>query len=270
MTACVYLVGAGPGDPELLTIRALRLIQQADAVVYDRLVSDEILALIPKGVARVYVGKEAGMHSLPQDQTNQLLVNLARKGHRVVRLKGGDPFLYGRGGEEALFLARHGIRFEIVPGITSASACATYAGIPLIHRGVANRVQFITGHCQADQPLELDWQGLADPNLTIAVYMGLANLPQIVAGLIAAGRHADTPIAIIENGTTSRQRQLVTTLAQATQAAVQGGFQSPVMIVIGEVATLANELHWFNTETTQQQQTATETLPLAKAAGSGH
>lgn len=245
MAAYVYLVGAGPGDPDLLTVKALRLLQAADVVVYDRLVSAEILDLIPVGVARVYVGKETGKHALPQDEINPLLVRLARKGHKVVRLKGGDPFLYGRGGEEALFLARHQIPFEIVPGITSASACSTYAGIPLIHRGIANRVQFITGHCRADQPLDIDWQGLADSQLTIAIYMGLANLPQIVTGLLAAGRDAATPVAIIENGTTGQQRQCVTTLAEASRAAMQAGVKAPAMIIIGNVVALAEELQWF-------------------------
>lgn len=245
MNACVHLVGAGPGDPELLTLKAMRLIQSADVVVYDRLVSDEILGLIPIGVARVYVGKETGKHSLPQDETNRLLVRLAKKGHKVVRLKGGDPFLYGRGGEEALFLARHQVRFEIVPGITSASACATYAGIPLIHRGIANRVQFLTGHCRAGQPLELDWQGLADGSLTLAIYMGLANLPEIVAGLLTAGRDPATPVAVIENGTTTSQRQLVSTLALVVQGVEREDFRAPAMIVIGHVVALAEELQWF-------------------------
>jgi len=183
MSGCVYLVGAGPGDPGLLTVRAWHLIKEADAVIYDRLISAEIIGLIPTGIIKTYVGKSTGRHSMPQGEINHLLVHYAKQYRKVIRLKGGDPFLYGRGGEEALFLTAHGIPFEVVPGITSASACAAYAGIPLIHRGIANQVQFITGHCQTDKPLAFDWQGLANPNMTLAIYMGLANLPQIIKRL---------------------------------------------------------------------------------------
>jgi uroporphyrin-III C-methyltransferase/precorrin-2 dehydrogenase/sirohydrochlorin ferrochelatase/uroporphyrin-III C-methyltransferase len=175
----VYIVGAGPGDPDLLTVKALRLIQQADVVVYDRLISQAILALIPAGSKRIFVGKETGKHHMGQDEINALLVKLAITGRSVVRLKGGDPFIFGRGSEEAMYLANHGVSFEVVPGITSASACTAYAGIPLTHRGVVSGVTFVTGHCRSDKPLDLNWEKLADPGSTLVIYMGLANLQQI-------------------------------------------------------------------------------------------
>lgn len=243
--SCVYLVGAGPGDPGLLTVRALELINSTDVVVYDRLVSSAIIDLIPTGVARVYVGKENGRHLIPQEEINALLVRLARDNRQVIRLKGGDPFLFGRGSEEAMYLARHGIPFEVVPGITSASACSSYAGIPLTHRGLANGVQFITGHCRSDEPINLDWESLANPEMTLAVYMGLANIDEITSGLIGAGRPSDTPVAIIEKGTTDAQRQVFTTLADLPAAVVREKVQSPAMFVIGQVASLADELNGF-------------------------
>lgn len=183
----VYLVGTGPGDPDLLTVKALRLIQNADVVIYDRLVSDAILEQIPAGVSQIYVGKKTGNHTLPQDEINQLLLNLAESERTIVRLKGGDPFIFGRGSEEAVLLAQHNIKFEIVPGITAASACTTYAGIPLTHRGLAQGVQIVTGHSQADKPLELDWKALADANKTVVIYMGFANRELISNKLIEAG-----------------------------------------------------------------------------------
>jgi uroporphyrin-III C-methyltransferase/precorrin-2 dehydrogenase/sirohydrochlorin ferrochelatase/uroporphyrin-III C-methyltransferase len=243
--SCVYLVGAGPGDPGLLTVKALELIQSADVVVYDRLVSNEVLNLIPRSVARVYVGKKAGRHLIPQDEINALLVRLAGNHQKVVRLKGGDPFLFGRGGEEALYLTRHGVSFEVVPGVTSASACSSYAGIPLTHRGMARGVQFITGHCRADEPLDLDWKSLATPDITLAVYMGLVNVEEIASRLIDAGRSPATPVAIIENGTTTRQRQIHTTLVELPTVVDQETVQPPAMMVIGRVTSLAQELSWF-------------------------
>jgi uroporphyrin-III C-methyltransferase/precorrin-2 dehydrogenase/sirohydrochlorin ferrochelatase/uroporphyrin-III C-methyltransferase len=243
--ACVYLVGAGPGDPELLTVKAQRLLQQADVVVYDRLVSSAILDLIPPGTSRIYVGKASGQHSMPQAEINDLLLNLARNGHQVVRLKGGDPFVFGRGSEEAQHLARHGTRFEVVPGITSAAACSAYAGIPLSHRGLARSVRFVTGHCRADQPLDLDWDGLADPQTTLVFYMGLANLPQIQDGLLDAGMAATTPVAFVENGTTPQQRRILTTLNELQEAAQRHEVQAPALIIIGAVVGFAEELDWF-------------------------
>ncbi len=241
----VYLVGAGPGDPDLLTVKAVRLLERADAVVYDRLISPEVLAFIPPGVTRVFVGKASGNHSLPQDEINALLVKLARAGYSVVRLKGGDPFMFGRGSEEAAYLARHGVHFEIVPGITAAAAGAAYAGIPLTHRGLAQGVHFLTGHHRADAPLELDGRQLADADTTLAIYMGLANLQRICAEIIRAGRAPDTPAAAIESATTARQRRCVTTLAELPARVQALGFGAPVMFIIGRVVTLAGSLDWF-------------------------
>ncbi len=243
--ACVFLVGAGPGDPELLTVKAQRLLQEADVIVYDRLIAPEILNLIPSGTSRIYVGKASGHHSLPQPEINELLVSLARKGRNVVRLKGGDPFVFGRGSEEAQYLARHGVRFEVVPGITSAAACSAYAGIPLSHRGLARSVRFVTGHCRADQPLELDWQGLADPQTTLVIYMGLANLAQIQSGLLTAGLPADTPAAFVENGTTPQQRRVLTTVGTLLEAQQAHDIQAPALVIIGEVVRFAEQLDWF-------------------------
>ena len=243
--AKIYLVGAGPGDPDLLTVKAQRLIQTADMVVYDRLVSSEILDLIPDSVSRIYVGKATSHHTLSQKEINALLVDLARKHQRVVRLKGGDPFIFGRGGEEALALARNDIQFEVVPGITAAQACATYAGIPLTHRGLARGVQFVTGHCKDNEALVLDQAALSNPDQTLVIYMGLANLPQIIRDLVEAGRSEDTPAAIVERGTTANQRNIITTIGELQQAVDQHMIASPAMLIIGPVVSLAEELEWF-------------------------
>jgi uroporphyrin-III C-methyltransferase/precorrin-2 dehydrogenase/sirohydrochlorin ferrochelatase/uroporphyrin-III C-methyltransferase len=241
----VFLVGAGPGDPELLTVKAQRLLREAEVVVYDRLVSKELLELIPLGVTRIFVGKQRGQHHIPQEEINRMLVRLARGGHRVVRLKGGDPFVFGRGGEEALYLARHGIPYEIVPGVTAAMACAAYAGIPVTHRGLARGVQFVTGHCQAGQPLDLDWQALVDSRSTLVVYMGLANLAEIRDGLIGAGMGKATPAAVIENGTTRAQRRIITTIGMLAESVANEGVTAPALFVIGDVVSLAADLDWF-------------------------
>jgi len=243
--AKIYLVGAGPGDPDLLTVKAQRLIRTADTVVYDRLVSREILNLIPDSVSRVYVGKATNRHTLSQTEINALLVELGRKRQRVVRLKGGDPFIFGRGGEEALALARNDIPFEVVPGITAAQACAAYAGIPLTHRGLARGVHFLTGHCKENEALELDQAALSDPGQTLVIYMGLANLPQILRALSEAGRLEDEPAAVVERGTTSRQRNIITTLGELQQAVERHAIASPAMLIIGAVVSLAEELEWF-------------------------
>jgi uroporphyrin-III C-methyltransferase/precorrin-2 dehydrogenase/sirohydrochlorin ferrochelatase/uroporphyrin-III C-methyltransferase len=239
----VYLVGAGPGDPELLTLKAARLLERADAVVYDRLVSDAVLDLVPRGAMRVYVGKAMGAHHLSQDEINELLLRLARPGRVVVRLKGGDPFIFGRGSEEAAYLARHGVPFTVVPGITAASGCAAAAGIPLTHRGLATGVRFLTGHCCTGRGLDLDWLGLADPKTTLVVYMGLANLPEISAQLIAAGLAAATPAAAIGSGTTERQRVCETTLAGLPEAVTSSGLAAPVLVIIGRVV---EAMAWIN------------------------
>ena len=241
----LYLVGAGPGDPDLLTVKALRLIQNADMVVYDRLVSPEILQLIPDSVSRIYVGKSTYQHTLEQEEINVLLVELAQKHSCVVRLKGGDPFIFGRGGEEALALAKNNIPFEVVPGITAAQACAAYAGIPLTCRGLAQGVQLITGHRKENEKLTIDPATLSDPGQTLVIYMGLANLSLIVRDLLAAGRPKATLAAIIENGTTPRQRKVVTTIGDLQQAAHEHAIESPAMLIIGPVVSLAAELDWF-------------------------
>ncbi len=243
--ALISLVGAGPGDPDLLTLKAYKLLQQADIIVYDRLVSQPILDLIPHGTKRIYVGKASGKHHMNQDEINQLLVNLAKPSRKIVRLKGGDPFIFGRGSEEAQFLVKHNIDFEYVPGITSASACSAYAGIPLTHRGVASSVQLITGHCRADKPLDLNWKKLADKNTTLVFYMGLSSLVQLGNELIKAGLPASTPAAAIENGTTNIQRRCLSTLEKLASDIKTMSIQTPALIIIGNVVSFAEELDWF-------------------------
>jgi uroporphyrin-III C-methyltransferase len=231
----VYLVGAGPGDPELLTVKATRILERADAVVFDRLVGARIMDLVPPGAMRVYVGKANQAHHLSQDEINDLLVRLARPGRVVVRLKGGDPFIFGRGSEEAAYLARHGVPFEVIPGITAASGCAAAAGIPLTHRGLATGVRFLTGHCRAGAGLDLNWASLADLNTTLVVYMGLANLGEIAGRLIAAGLPPDTPAAAIASGTTERQRLCRSRLADLAVQVAEAELEAPVLVVIGKV-----------------------------------
>ena len=238
----VFLVGAGPGDPELLTLKALRCLEGAEVVVYDRLVSEEILALAPAGAARIYVGKQPGHHPVPQTEINALLIRLAESGRRVVRLKGGDPFIFGRGSEEAAALSARGLACEVVPGITSAQGCAAQAGVPLTHRGLASGVRYLTGHCREDQDLDLDWDGLADPETTLVVYMGRANIGQIVEELMARGLPADTPALAINNGTTPRERRLRTGLAALPEAVRTADFEGPVLFIIGRVAALGAAL----------------------------
>ena len=244
----VSLVGAGPGDADLLTIKALRLIKAADAVVYDRLVSADILELIPTGVSRISVAKSPGKHSVPQDQINEIIVTLAKSGRRIVRLKGGDPYMFGRGGEEVLALKQHNIPFEVVPGITAAAGCSAYSGIPLTHRGISRRVQFITAHFNNDEPVDLNWQSIADPESTLVVYMGLANLPLVIRSLINAGLPASTPAAAVQNGTTVSQQRVIATLDNLEQAIREKEMKAPVMVIIGKVVSLAEELDWFHCE----------------------
>lgn len=244
-TGFVSLVGAGPGDPELLTVKALRLIQQADVVVYDRLVSAEIMALVPHGVSQISVGKSPGKHCVPQHQINEIIVDLALSGRRVVRLKGGDPFIFGRGGEEALALVHHGIGFEVVPGVTAAGGCSTYSGIPLTHRGLNHGVRFVTGHLHNDDSLEVDWERLADPDCTLVIYMGLANLQTICSRLIQAGLPGSTPAAAIHGGTTQTQRKVVSSLSELAWAVARAGLESPVTTIVGAVVSLSDELDWY-------------------------
>ncbi|MCS4306382.1 uroporphyrin-III C-methyltransferase/precorrin-2 dehydrogenase/sirohydrochlorin ferrochelatase [Rheinheimera pacifica] len=240
----VYIVGAGPGDPELLTLKALQLMQQADVVVYDYLVSAPIMELVRRDAERICVGKKAGDHSVPQQDTNQLLIDLALAGKKVCRLKGGDPFIFGRGGEEIQALIPHHIAFQVVPGVTAAAGCAAYAGIPLTHRDHAQSVQFVTGHCRADGS-EPDWHSMSKANQTLVIYMGLMKASHIQQQLLLAGRAANTPVAIIENGTRSDQRVVTGSLEQLAQLIAHHQLGSPALLVIGEVVSLQQDLHWF-------------------------
>ncbi|HHQ4531335.1 TPA: siroheme synthase CysG [Aeromonas veronii] len=238
----VVLVGAGPGDPGLLTLHALRQMQQADVVVYDRLVSDEVMALVRRDAKRIFVGKQAGNHCVPQEGINQLLLEEAKKGQRVVRLKGGDPFIFGRGGEELETLVGTGISFQVVPGITAASGCAAYAGIPLTHRDHAQSVRFVTAHGKGGAR-DLDWPLLAKDRQTLVFYMGLSSCATIREQLLAHGKGGDTPVALIERGTQPCQRVIRGTLDELPALAV--GVESPALIMVGSVVTLADRLAWF-------------------------
>ena len=241
----VYLVGAGPGDPDLLTFRALRLLQMADVVVYDRLVAPPILDLARRDAEQIYVGKERDNHTLPQENINQLLVRLAKEGKRVVRLKGGDPFIFGRGGEEISTLMENGVTFQVVPGITAASGCATYSGIPLTHRDYAQSVVFVTGHLK-DGSVDLNWKALAHPGQTIVFYMGLHGTGVVSRELIAQGLPATTPVALVQQGTTQNQRVIITSLDKIEQSVKQEAVKPPTIIIVGEIVALHEKLRWFS------------------------
>lgn len=240
----VVLVGAGPGDAGLLTLKGLRALNEADVILHDRLVSADVLALARRDAERIEVGKESGTHHTTQDGIHALLLEHARAGKRVVRLKGGDPFVFGRGGEELEFLHAHGIAFEVVPGVTAALACAAYAGIPLTHRDHAQSVRFVTAHCKASLDT-LDWTALAAERQTLAVYMGVAGLARVRDRLVAHGRAGSTPAALIENGSRSEQRVVLGDLDSLPQLAQRHGVQSPALLIVGEVAALGARLHWF-------------------------
>jgi uroporphyrin-III C-methyltransferase/precorrin-2 dehydrogenase/sirohydrochlorin ferrochelatase len=240
----VYLVGAGPGDPELLTLRALKLMQRADVALYDNLISPAVLALLPPSVERIYVGKRRADHAMRQEEINVLLVRHARAGKRVLRLKGGDPFMFGRGGEEIDTLSASGIPFEVVPGITAALGVAAYAGIPLTHRDCAQSCVFVTGHLQ-DGSMDLDWPALARPRQTIVVYMGLPGLPVLCAELVRHGLPVTTPAAIVQQGTYATQRVVTGTLRTLPRRAERAALHGPTLIIVGDVVRLRARLNWF-------------------------
>lgn len=260
----VYLVGAGPGDPDLLTVKAVRLLKSADVVVYDRLISHDILDRIPAGTTRIYVGKQEGRHHMNQTEINQLLIALTRRHQTVVRLKGGDPFVFGRGSEEALVLARQGIPFEVVPGVTAASGCTAYAGIPLTHRELSRRVMFVTGRCSDAEPPRIDAGVASDEQCTLIIYMGLRQLSAIMERILAAGRPADTPVAVIENGSLASQRRCLGRLDTIAKQVREGNVQSPALVVVGQVVNLAPALDWFRPP---MEPAAAAPSVLNKAAG---
>ncbi len=241
----VYLIGAGPGDPDLLTLRALRLLQQAQVILYDRLVSAEILKRLEQGKDLIYVGKQRANHRVPQQQINELLIHYASQGKKVARLKGGDPFIFGRGGEEIENLAAHNIPFQVIPGITAASGCASYAGIPLTHRNHAQSVRFVTGQLQ-NGTVNLNWAELTVPNQTLVFYMGLQGLPIICKNLIKHGAAANTPAALIEKGTTLQQKVHISTLEELTALLGSTEIHAPTLTIVGSVVKLHSSLHWFN------------------------
>ncbi len=241
----VYLVGAGPGDPDLLTFRALRLMQQCDVVLYDRLVSSQIMDLVRREAEKIYVGKKRDLHAVRQEEINQQLIDLAKQGKRVLRLKGGDPFIFGRGGEEITGLADEGIPFQVVPGVTAAAGCASYAGIPLTHRDYAQSVMFVTGQLK-DGSVDLEWQTLAQPRQTVVVYMGLAGLDVICAKLIEQGVSPDMPAALVQQGTTVNQQVHIATLTTLPELLTQHEIHAPTLLIIGEVVCLHERLNWFN------------------------
>jgi uroporphyrin-III C-methyltransferase/precorrin-2 dehydrogenase/sirohydrochlorin ferrochelatase len=256
----VYLVGGGPGDPDLLTFRALRLMQQADVVVYDRLVAKAVLDMTRSDAERIYVGKERDNHAMRQEEINQLLADLAKQGKRVIRLKGGDPFIFGRGGEEIDTLANQGVPFQVVPGITAASGCASYGGIPLTHRDFAQSVTFVTGHLK-DNTMNLNWSQLAQPNQTVVFYMGLKGLPVISRELQNHGMPGETPAALVQQGTTPMQRVFTGTLANLPEIVEREQPKPPTLIIVGDVVQLQERLSWFSAAEDSEQGATSPVQP---------
>ncbi|MGB7452517.1 MAG: siroheme synthase CysG [Lysobacterales bacterium] len=240
----VYLVGTGPGDPDLLTFRALRLMQQADVVLYDRLIGDGILNLVRRDARRVYVGKLKNNHTVSQEEISKMLIDLAKQGKRVLRLKGGDPFVFGRGGEEIEALSENGVAFQVVPGVSAANGCAAYAGIPLTHRDHAQACVFVTGH-EKDGELKLNWESLIQPRQTVVLYMGLSSLDAITRGFLSHGANPATPAAVIENGTRAGQRVITGTLESLLDKTAMASIKSPALIIVGSVVSLREKLSWF-------------------------
>ncbi len=240
----VFLVGTGPGDPDLLTVKALRLIREAEVVLYDNLVSDEIMALVPATAERIYVGKKRADHAMRQEAINELLVSLAHMGRRVLRLKAGDPFVFGRGGEEIETLSANGVRFEVVPGITAALGAASYAGIPLTHRDYAQSCVFVTGNTQ-DGALNVDWAAIVRPRQTVVIYMGFQNLDELCRELVSHGLAPSTPAAMVQQATTASQRVVCADLATLAERAHEAGLKPPTLIIVGEVVRLRDRLQWF-------------------------
>lgn len=248
MAGKVYLVGAGPGDPDLITVKGLRCLQEADVILYDRLVNPELLKFAKEGAQLVYCGKLPHYHTMKQETINHFLVKYAKKGYQVVRLKGGDPFVFGRGGEEAEECVKHEVPFEVVPGITSGIAASAYAGIPVTHRGLSKSFAFITGHQASDEAAEHQWYHLANGVDTLCIYMGVSHLPTITKQLIDAGKSPETPIALVHWGTLSDQQTVVGTLETIVELVKEATISNPSMIVIGEVVKLHHRLNWFQEE----------------------
>jgi len=260
----VTLVGAGPGDPELLTLKAVKALAQAEVIVHDRLVSDAVLKVAPDSAMRISVGKEATRHSYRQEDINGLLVHLALQGKNVVRLKGGDPFVFGRACEEIEALEDQGITWSVVPGITAAQGCAASAGVPLTHRGLARSLRFVTGHCRGDQPLDLDWKGLADPQTTVAFYMGHATAPQLSVKLIENGLSPATPVLCISQGTLPQERRMFTRLDRLPADLERAAFPSPILIIVGSA------VGWRpgqNADDESEQRRLVPVEPVRRAAG---